>query len=68
KLTRRYENVHNYTDLPKITLDQIQHFFEHYKDLEPGKWVKFTGWGDAAKAKELILEAVERAKKAKAKA
>ena len=68
KLTKRYENVHNYTDLPQITLDQIQHFFEHYKDLEPGKWVKFTGWGDAAKAKELILEAVERAKKAKAKA
>jgi inorganic pyrophosphatase len=54
KLTKRYENVHNYTDLPKITLDQIQHFFEHYKDLEPGKWVKLTGWGDAAKAKQLI--------------
>ena len=67
KLTKRYENVHNYTDLPQITLDQIQHFFEHYKDLEPGKWVKFTGWGDAAKARELILEAIERAKKAKAK-
>ena len=65
KLTKRYENVHNYTDLPKITLDQIQHFFEHYKDLEPGKWVKLTGWGDAAKAKQLIVEAIERAKKAK---
>jgi len=65
KLTRRYENVHNYTDLPKITLDQIQHFFEHYKDLEPGKWVKLTGWGDAARAKELIVEAMERAKAAK---
>jgi inorganic pyrophosphatase len=65
KLTKRYENVHNYTDLPKITLDQIQHFFEHYKDLEPGKWVKLTGWGDAAKAKELIVEAMERAEKAK---
>jgi inorganic pyrophosphatase len=65
KLTKRYENVHNYTDLPKITLDQIQHFFEHYKDLEPGKWVKLTGWGDAAKAKELIVEAMERAKAAK---
>jgi inorganic pyrophosphatase len=62
KLTKRYENVHNYTDLPKITLDQIQHFFEHYKDLEPGKWVKFTGWGDAARAKQLISEAMERAK------
>jgi inorganic pyrophosphatase len=65
KLTKRYENVHNYTDLPKITLDQIQHFFEHYKDLEPGKWVKLTGWGDASKARQLILEAIERAKAAK---
>jgi inorganic pyrophosphatase len=66
KLTKRYENVHNYTDLPKITLDQIQHFFEHYKDLEPGKWVKLTGWGDATKAKQLIVEAMDRAKAAKA--
>ncbi|MDX3805548.1 inorganic diphosphatase [Bosea thiooxidans] len=65
KLTKRYENVHNYTDLPKITLDQIQHFFEHYKDLEPGKWVKLKGWGDAAMAKKLIVEAMERAKAAK---
>jgi inorganic pyrophosphatase len=67
KLTKRYENVHNYTDLPQITLDQIQHFFEHYKDLEPGKWVKLSGWGDAVKAKELIVEAIERANAAKAK-
>ncbi|MCV9936504.1 inorganic diphosphatase [Boseaceae bacterium BT-24-1] len=66
KLTKRYENVTNYTDLPQITLDQIQHFFEHYKDLEPGKWVKLTGWGDATKAKQLIVEAIERAKAAKA--
>jgi inorganic pyrophosphatase len=44
----RYENVHNYTDLPEITLQQIEHFFEHYKDLEPGKWVKIGGWHDAA--------------------
>ncbi len=65
KLTKRYENVHNYTDLPQITLDQIQHFFEHYKDLEPGKWVKLKGWGDAAMAKKLIIEAIERAKAAK---
>jgi inorganic pyrophosphatase len=65
KLTKRYENVHNYTDMPQITRDQIQHFFEHYKDLEPGKWVKLTGWGDADKARSLILEAIERAKKAK---
>jgi inorganic pyrophosphatase len=65
KLTRRYENVHNYTDLPDITIMQIQHFFEHYKDLEPGKWVKVLGWGDAAAAKLLILEAIERAKNKK---
>jgi inorganic pyrophosphatase len=65
KLTKRYENVHNYTDLPQITLDQIQHFFEHYKDLEPGKWVKLKGWGDAAMAKKLIAEGIERAKAAK---
>jgi inorganic pyrophosphatase len=65
KLTRRYEKVINYSDLPQITLDQIKHFFEHYKDLEPGKWVKIAGWGDAAEAKQLIQEAVERAKAAK---
>lgn len=65
KLTKRYENVHNYTDMPQITLDQIQHFFEHYKDLEPGKWVKLTGWGDADKARQLIVEAMDRAKVAK---
>ena len=62
KLTQRYVNVHTYTDLPSITLDQIQHFFEHYKDLEPGKWVKLLGWGDATEAKKLIVEAIERAK------
>ena len=61
RLTRRYEHVHNYTDLPRITLEQVQHFFEHYKDLEPGKWVKMRGWGDADEAKGLIRAAIERA-------
>jgi inorganic pyrophosphatase len=61
RLTRRYENVHNYSDLPDITLMQIQHFFEHYKDLEPGKWVKVLGWGDAAEARDLISAAIARA-------
>jgi inorganic pyrophosphatase len=60
KLTRRYENVHNYLDLPEITLQQIEHFFVHYKDLEPGKWVKVTGWGNALEAETLIVEAMER--------
>ncbi|HVZ10757.1 inorganic diphosphatase [Rhodopila sp.] len=63
KLTQRYVHVKNYTDMPKITLEQIQHFFEHYKDLEPGKWVKVLGWGDAAEARSMIAEAMERAKK-----
>ena len=66
KLTRRYEHVHNYTDLPDITLMQIRHFFEHYKDLEPGKWVKVVGWGNAAEAERMIMESIERAKQAKA--
>jgi inorganic pyrophosphatase len=63
KLTKRYLAVHNYTDLPQITLEQIQHFFEHYKDLAEGKWVKIIGWGDAAEARKFITEAIERAAK-----
>ena len=47
KLTKRYVNVKSYTDLPEITREQIEHFFVHYKDLEPGKWVKLLGWGGA---------------------
>ena len=62
RLTRRYEKVHSHTDLPEITLKQIEHFFEHYKDLETGKWVKVLGWGDAEEAKRLISEAIERAR------
>ena len=62
KLTKRYEHVVNYTDMPEITLQQIQHFFEHYKDLEPGKWVKVLGWGDAAEARRMIAESIVRAK------
>jgi inorganic pyrophosphatase len=62
KLTKRYAHVHNYTDLPEITSHQIEHFFAHYKDLEPGKWVKVIGWGDAAEARRLISEAIVRAK------
>ena len=61
-LTQRYVKVLNVSDLPQITTDQIQHFFAHYKDLEPGKWVKIAGWGDAAEARALIMKAVERAK------
>ena len=65
KLTRRYENVANYTDLPEITLKQIEHFFAHYKDLEPNKWVKIIGWRDAEHARALVLKGIEKAKAAK---
>jgi inorganic pyrophosphatase len=62
KLTQRYDHIANYTDLPEITLKQIEHFFSHYKDLEPGKWVKIVRWGDAAEAQRMVLEGIERAK------
>jgi inorganic pyrophosphatase len=61
QLTQRYDGVVNYSDLPDITVKQIEHFFAHYKDLEPGKWVKILGWRDAAEAKRLILEGIARA-------
>ncbi len=63
KLTKRYDDVHNYSDLPEITLKQIAHFFEHYKELENDKWVKVTGWGDVEEAKQMIMQAIERASK-----
>jgi len=62
RLTRRYDRIHSYRDLPEITLSQIQHFFEHYKDLEPGKWVRIKHWGDTEEAKRFILEAMARAR------
>jgi inorganic pyrophosphatase len=67
KLTQRYDRIRTYSDLPEITLSQIQHFFEHYKDLEPGKWVKVVRWGGAEEAHALIQEGVERHNAAKAK-
>ena len=65
KLTQRYAKVHNFSDLPEITLKQIEHFFAHYKDLEPNKWVKILRWGDAEEAREIVMQGVERANKAK---
>jgi inorganic pyrophosphatase len=60
-VSRRYQNIADYTDLPAITLEQVQHFFEHYKDLEPNKWVRIDHWGDAAEAKQMIVDAIARA-------
>ena len=67
KLTQRYAKVANFTDLPEITLKQIEHFFAHYKDLEPNKWVKIVRWGDAAEARRIVLEGIERLKAKTAK-
>ena len=60
-LTKRYDHVNDYVDLPEITLKQIEHFFEHYKDLEPGKWVKLGDWRGVEQAKGLIEAAISRA-------
>lgn len=60
KITPLYKDVKSIEDLPKQTLDQIAHFFEHYKDLEPGKWVKIEGWGGVDEAKQEIQDSVAR--------
>jgi inorganic pyrophosphatase len=57
KLTTLYSHVKKLADLPEITLKQIEHFFTHYKDLEKGKWVKISGWGDVDEARAEILNA-----------
>lgn len=59
KLTAMYEDVNGPDDLPQLVLDQISHFFEHYKDLEPGKWVKVDGWEGAESAREEIRKSIE---------
>jgi inorganic pyrophosphatase len=63
KLHPFHKGVSDYRELPEILVRQIEHFFTHYKDLEPGKWVKVLRWADAAEAAQLVQEAIERAKK-----
>ena len=58
KLTQLYKDVKEYTDLPPLLIEQIKHFFENYKDLEKGKWVKVEGWGNADAARAEIVKAV----------
>jgi inorganic pyrophosphatase len=65
KLTTLYSNIKTINDLPPVVLAQIGHFFEHYKDLEKGKWVKVEGWGDLEAARKEILDAAERYKASK---
>ena len=62
KLTSRYDNVQNYTDLPSILTHQVEHFFAHYKDLEPNKWVKIERWAGVDEAKDMVRQAIDRAK------
>jgi len=64
KLTPLYRNIQSARDLPEMVLSQITHFFAHYKDLEPGKWVKVDGWGSPGEAKREIAEGVKRFGKA----
>ena len=60
KLNPYYTKVSSYRQLPAILIEQIEHFFTRYKDLEKGKWVKLDGWGGAAEAKQILVEAHQR--------
>jgi inorganic pyrophosphatase len=61
-----YRNITESDDLPEIVMQQIEHFFTHYKDLEPEKWVRVGKWGDADEARRVLTEAIEREKAHKA--
>jgi inorganic pyrophosphatase len=67
KLCRSYECVNELKDMPQLLLGQIAHFFEHYKDLDEGKWVRVGGWGGIDEAKEELLASVEMFKQAPVK-
>ncbi|QRN41223.1 MAG: inorganic diphosphatase [Neisseriaceae bacterium] len=58
-----YKNIRQISDLPELLIQQIQHFFEHYKDLESGKWVKIKGWGNVEDAKNELENGVKNFKK-----
>ncbi|MDU6813774.1 MAG: inorganic diphosphatase [Klebsiella pneumoniae] len=62
KLSKEYDHINDVNDLPELLKAQITHFFEHYKDLEKGKWVKVDGWDNAEAAKAEIVASFERAK------
>jgi inorganic pyrophosphatase len=64
KILPLYANIKQHTDVHELTLKQIAHFFEHYKDLEPGKWVKVLGWEGVEAAKQEIIDGVANYNKA----
>jgi inorganic pyrophosphatase len=59
KLSPSQSGIRDIGDVSQLLKDQIEHFFENYKDLEKGKWVKLDGWGDAAEAKKELVSALE---------
>ncbi|MDR2093596.1 MAG: inorganic diphosphatase [Azoarcus sp.] len=63
KLTPLYDKVQSVDDLPELLMKQTVHFFEHYKDLEPGKWVKILGWGTVEDARKEILDGIANARR-----
>ena len=63
KLDPYYASWRDVGDIPEAVKERIRHFFEHYKELEPGKWVKVTGWRGAEEARRLIERAIERARR-----
>ena len=63
KLTKMYTSVQTHEDLPRELLLSLEHFFQHYKDLEDGKWVKLDGWSGPEEALEEIMNSIERFKK-----
>lgn len=60
KLSRMYRDIDTVRDMPEPLLDSIAHFFQHYKDLESGKWVKIDGWLGAEEAKKEITDSIDR--------
>jgi len=62
QLSPYYRDVSSYRDLPKSLIDQVAHFFEHYKDLEEGKWVKIARWGETEEACQFIRDGIARAR------
>jgi len=60
KLTKIYSHVKDIDDLPELLLNQIKHFFEHYKELEPNKWVKVDGWEGVQSAKDEVVASIKR--------
>jgi len=63
KLDKTFDNIKEVSDLPEATLNKIKHFFEHYKELEPGKWVKVKSFKDSKTAMEDIQKSIERFQK-----